>query len=363
MSRRLAPLLAVLLLATCAATPVTAQTEIERLQRKADSLARLWKEADALADLADSLARVPVMPPLDTLTVGGLLLVTNQPALIRPAAERAWPVIDSFYGAAAAQLRERPYRLQVITKDSQGFAPRQTWGTVIPGGWDADDVTRLLVAYTPIPTDERYQHWAGGMLTPSSRGARVDLAESYVALVTSHFQIGTQCFTGRIDRCRTVLGLDSVNDPARLYPTFAERQKVARLLYAAYNGAGVRNDLVPCLATSDSSCQAALSKVPFEQLPRPVPQIVRHSLVAEALRIGGREAYTRLMADTLLPIPARLEAAAGMPLDSVIARWQTSVVAARPKPVAMPPIGALVGMGWGAIFGLMALRSSRWRIA
>jgi len=30
--------------------------------------------------------------------------------------------------------------------------------------------------------------------------------------------------------------------------------------------------------------------------------------------------------------------------------------------VALPPFGALVGMGWALLFGGCALRSSRWRV-
>lgn len=341
---------------------VQAQREIDRLQRKADSLERLWTEADALAELADSLARAPVIPPTDTLRVGGFLLVTNRtPLPVRAAAERAWPIVDSLYGSAASRLATTPYFIQATDPDSTRFNPRW-WGTQIPWDRDVKETADLLSLYVPMPpADQAYQHWAGNNLRPSTRGWRVDMEESYVALVTSHYGIGQQCFEGRIDRCRTLLELDPEFDPLRLYPTLVERQKVARLLYVAYNQAGLRADLIPCLSGIDESCKAALTRLPREQLPKPTPPLIRSSLAHFALRQGGRDGYTRLMADSLAPMAERLSRAAGMPLDSLLVRWHAEVIAGRPKPVAIPPFGVAVGLGWGLVFGLAAVRSSRWR--
>lgn len=347
------------------ATPLAAQErgELERLQRKADSLARLWAEADALATLADSLAQAPVVPPTDTLRVGGLLLITNHtPLPLRDAAALAWPAIDSLYGSAAARLERTPYYVQAYDPDSIGRVPRR-WGTQIPWDKTVKETADLLMLYVPMPpADQPYQKWAGDNLRPSLRGWQVDLQETYVALVTSHYAIGRECFEGRIDRCRTLLGLDSLPDPLRLFPTLAERQKVARFLYAAYDQAGLRADVIPCLAGSDSSCQAALARLRPNELPAPVPARVRGGVALLAIRSGGRAAYARLMADSLAPMGRRLSDAAGGPLDSLLSQWHALVVSARPRPVAIPSFGAVVGLGWGLIFGVAALRSSRWRV-
>jgi hypothetical protein len=339
------------------------QAEVARLQRKADSLAQLWSEADALANLADSLAREPVIPQTDTLRVAGLVIVSNKsPLPLKAAAELAWPAIDSLYGSAADHLKDIPYLIQAIDPDSARKSPR--WRALqIPWNLNVRETADLLLIYVPIrPADQPFQQWMGSTLRPSPRGWTVELEDSYVALVTAHYAIGQECFLGKVDRCRTLLGLDSVMDPLRLFATLEERQKVARLLYMAYQQAGVRADVIPCLAGSDSSCRAALTRIPVAQLPKPGPMVLRAGLTAVALRVGGREAYTRLMADSLVPLSDRLAHAAGVPLDSLIGLWHGAVVAARPKPVAVPPFGALVGIGWGLVFGLAALRSSRWRV-
>ncbi len=355
--------MALTLLLALPASLVAQQEDTLALSRRADSLGRLWVEANALADLTDSLARAPVVPRTDTLVVGSLLLVTNRsPLPVRAAAERAWPAIDSLYGSEARQLEQTPYLIQAVDPDS-GFRSGRWWGLQIPWDYSVKETADLLLVSVPMPPmDLAFQRWAGTNLRPSPRGWRFDLEESYIALVTSHYAISQECFLGRIARCRSLLGLDQDNSPLRLFSTLAERQKVARLLYVAFQRADLRADLIPCLAGSDSSCQAALARVPPEQLPRPVPAALRIGLTTLALRLGGREAYSRLKGDSLAPMPTRLSLAAGVPLDSLLALWQGAVVQARPKPVAIPPFGVVVGLGWGMVFGLMALRSSRWRV-
>lgn len=357
--------LLVTLLGLVLALPLAGQdrAEVARLERKADSLVRLWSEADALANLADSLASAPVVPTTDTLIVGGLQVVTNHsPLPVRAAAERAWPVIDSLYGAAAVRLVHTPYLIQALHPDSVGRVAGP-WGLQVPWNLSVRETADLLLVYVPMPpADQAFQRWAGNTLRPSPRGWQADLEESYVALVTSHYAIGQECFLGQLDRCRTLLGLDPDSDPLRLFPTLAERRKLAGQLSVAYQQMGLRAEVNSCLAGSDSSCQAVLTRLPPEQLPQTAPRVLRVGLATLAVRLGGREAYNRLMADSLAPMAARLGDASGVPLNSLLAAWHAAVVAARPKPVAIPPFGAAVGLGWGLVFGLAALKSSRWRV-
>src|SRR5439155_1464720 len=60
-------------------------------------------------------------------------------------------------------------------------------------------------------------------------------------------------------------------------------------------------------------------------------------------------------------LPGRLRPAADLPLDSLLAVWRGRVLAARPEPVTLESKGAWVALSWGVIFGLLALRSTRWR--
>ena len=80
-------------------------TVVMRLQGRADSLLRAWREAQAIANVADSLERDRATAGRDTIAVGHLRIIANRsPLPLRKAAERAWPAIDSLYGNAAADL-------------------------------------------------------------------------------------------------------------------------------------------------------------------------------------------------------------------------------------------------------------------
>jgi hypothetical protein len=85
-------------------------------------------------------------------------------------------------------------------------------------------------------------------------------------------------------------------------------------------------------------------------------------LVREALGAGGREAYQRLVATPSASIADRLSSAAGIDLDSVVVRWRNDVLAARPRPLTLPWWAGVAAIGWTALFGICALRSSRWRL-
>src|SRR5207302_10971670 len=93
--------------------------ELPRLQARADSLAREWRRATAVADAIDSLERARVFVGHDTIRVGALTIVTNaSPLPLREAAVRAWPLIDSAYGDDARQLAERPYVIVPVAPDT-----------------------------------------------------------------------------------------------------------------------------------------------------------------------------------------------------------------------------------------------------
>ncbi|HWA16883.1 MAG TPA: hypothetical protein VG817_10645, partial [Gemmatimonadales bacterium] len=119
--------------------------------------------------------------------------------------------------------------------------------------------------------------------------------------------------------------------------------------------------MAECSAGSDAACAELLRSLDPGQLPQPLLAESRQVLVRQALRVGGRDAYHRLMADTTASLAARFERAAGIPIDSLVVLWRNAVLAARPEPVSLPVTGALAGIGWVLLLGYFGLRSSRWR--
>src|SRR5207237_4679461 len=99
-----------------------------------------------------------------------------------------------------------------------------------------------------------------------------------------------------------------------------------------------------CAQGSDSACSELLRSP--GALPGPLTYDARATLVGDGLRLGGRAAYHRLVASAGLPIADRLAAAGGMAIDSLVARWRAEILAARPVPVSLPPLGVWIAPRW-----------------
>src|SRR3989442_14307889 len=98
--------------------------DVPRLQARADSLAREWRRAKALADIVDSLDHARAAGGTDTISVGALRIVTNpSPARLREAASRACPVIASLYATEARRLEQRPYLIAPDGPDTPSPKP------------------------------------------------------------------------------------------------------------------------------------------------------------------------------------------------------------------------------------------------
>src|ERR1051326_1850854 len=142
-----------LVLGLCCARGLTGQ-QLPRLAARADSLAREWRRATAVADAIDSLERARVFAGHDTIRVGALTIVTNaSPLPLRAAAARAWPLIDSVYGDAARQLQDLPYVIVPVNPDTTIERPVWHNGTEIP--WDQDVVSLTLLLLSTVSDTDR----------------------------------------------------------------------------------------------------------------------------------------------------------------------------------------------------------------
>jgi hypothetical protein len=343
--------------------------DVPRLQARADSLAREWRRANALADMVDSLDNARAAGGTDTISVGALRIVTNpSPARLREAAARAWPVIDSLYGTEARQLEQHPYLIAPYDPDTTSPKPTRRGAIQVP--WDKDVASLAMILLTNVPIgrpDAVLHNWLGGPVAPIVHPVEARAAV-YVQLVTAPSQAVRNCFLGVMNDCRTALALAESPDPLeQSYPSAAERRALVLGSFAEYFGYfdhGARKaTLQSCGAGSDAACSELLRSLPQGVLPRLLTYDARAALVHIALRLGGREAYHRLIATPSLPIPQRLAGAAGVSIDSLVTLWRWEILAARPAPVTVPPWGPWVALGWTAVFAVCALRSSRWRVS
>ena len=359
-------LLGLVVAASLLASPLRSQDSLMvRLRRHADSLLGTWREAQQLADVADSLEQVRATAGSDTIAVGGLRIIANPSALPwREAAERAWPVIDSLYGSAAADLPQYPYIFRAVDPDSG--VRRTVLHVGVEVAWDLDvraTITLLLTTVTAPHFDPALANWLGAALRPTFH-SEDDRAAVFVQLVTVPSAAVRRCFLGDIARCKDVLQVgDSTGLLARWYVTQAEREALVTESFSDYFARGATApSLQKCRQHHDDACTALLQSLPPGTLPRPLAHAARLLLVRVALRAGGRDAYRRLVARPSAPVGERLASAAGMDIDSLVGRWRNDVLAARPKPLTLPWWASFAAIGWTAFFGLCALRSSRWRL-
>src|SRR5262249_6778464 len=298
-------------------------SQMVRLRRQADSLLRSWREAEMLADVADSIERMRATAGSDTIAVGGLRIVANAtPLPLRGAGERAWPVLDSLYGNAALELAEHPYIIRAVDPDTNVRRPVLHVGLELP--WDLDvgaTTSVLLTTVTPPRFDPALTDWLGGVLRPDRS---LDPARPvFIQLVTAPSEAVRRCFLGDKTRCADVLQVtDSAGLLLRWYVTPAEREALVLGSFKFYFAQGATVPaLQRCRHHEDDACTALLQSLPPGALPRPLDQTARMLLVREALRAGGRDAYRRLVANPNAPLGTRLASAAGMSLDSLVTRW------------------------------------------
>ena len=339
-------------------------TTVARLRARADSLARAWREAGALANLVDSLERVRAGEGRDTIAVGALRIVTNpSPLPVRQAAARAWPVIDSLYGSAAAALARGPYIVHAVDPDTAVPKPAFHVGLEVP--WDLDEasvVTLLLTNVPMAPPDPVLSDWLGAPLRPAVRSQH-DRATVYIQLVTAPSEASRRCFLGEIARCVDALGLGgAAGDLERWYPSPGERRALVTGSFAEFfNHGATASAFRACASGGDGDCTELLRSLPGGALPKPLGYEARSTLVYVALRMGGRDAYRRLLANPSDPLAARLAAAAGMPLDSLVDRWRGDMMASRPATVLLPGWAFAVALAWTALFAGCGMWSTRWR--
>src|SRR6266702_3785244 len=176
-------------------------TVVMRLRSSADSLLRAWREAQALANVADSLERERATADRDTIAVGYLRIMANRsPLPLRKAAERAWPAIDSLYGNAAADLIQYPYIIRAVDPDTTVGRSVFHVGLEVPWDLDLRSTTTLLLANVPVaPIDRPLADWLGAPLRPSLDPAEERRAV-YLQLVTAPSQAVRACLLGELAR-------------------------------------------------------------------------------------------------------------------------------------------------------------------
>jgi hypothetical protein len=347
----------------CAARSTAAQ-DLERLQRRADSLAQEWRLARSFSLLQDSLVRVTLPSTMERFDAGALTVVADPSRLpVAAATAAAWRMLDSLYGNAARAVARAPVVVRLA--DTLGRSRNRDAGLRVTRDIGLADLTRTIARNSAVPRgDKRLLDWLGSALLP---GDDAVLAQQnvYVELVTSPLRLVRRCFDGDVDACRDGLALDGLGGAIERWWTAPERRWIVTTRFAEYfvNRPATRALGLECMDRGvDSACVRLLASLEPTTLPRPLSAGACLSLLRAALEHGGRDAYARLLADSLSAVPDRLARASGMSAAALLARWRGTVLGARPNRTALPWWSVLIVATWVGVFGSCALGSSRWRV-
>lgn len=352
--------------ALCATVPAaaTAQTTGE-LRERVRRLAAIHDVARVAADRADRARR----EQMDTVREGPLTILAPAAlaATARRAARAVAPGVELTFGTTALLLSD-------TASQPPGLGPvaRERWVRIRQDGeWivlldtaelEADlqnRIARRAELMLRLPTGHAALEWLGTPVVSlfTERDVTRSLRDSYVDLVTSSSIAARRCFDGELRQCHLALGLVTSADPlTELYDEAGRRWAVRDLSreISRRDATLVR----ACLDQHiDAACLGALRSISAGVIP--LSSFSRTALLQSALDQGGPRAFSRLL-ETRGPLRHTLEAAAGVPVDSVVAIWRVQVLASRPRTVITRPVLAVTAALWGLIFLAAATRTSRW---
>lgn len=335
------------------------------LQTRADSLLREWRQANVFAAVQDSLRQAVRGTGRDTTRVGALTILANpSPLPLAQAAAHAWPVIAGFYGSTAQVLARRPVLILAVDPDTASPTPNPGEGLRIPWNTNRNELSRILVTAADLSDlDRRLHDWLGGGITPflEAPGRR---AATYLQLVTAPSRAVRSCYEGNLTACRDALSLSDAPDLlTRWYGPDERRFLATTQFFLTFHRGPRAPELASCAAGSDAACLDLLESLPPGSVRPPLDHDARHTVLETAIVLGGPETFSRLLATASGLMGPRLAAAAGVTEDSLLARWRADILAAPPKPVALPPWGGLIALAWTGVFLACALGSSRWRVS
>jgi hypothetical protein len=369
--RRAQAVLAALL---CAGT--TADAQIRQMELRLDSLAQIATRARNAVQVYDDSVRRSVRT-LDTVYVGSIVVVSERPIAgqMRAIMPAVMDSVDATIGRAISRVAAFTFRAQVEHSVAwrRADTTKEVVVTVIrPDGsqlraWraplDSTSIAASLqyaITYSAFAaSDPAFFAWAGNGIPHDTMRAS-NWADQRVMLVSSSSAVASRCYRGDVPACRTALLLSPGSNPILDWHDSTTRRGLVRR-HAALGRRMDARGAEQCLAGADVECITLLELLPRVTFHEPAAGALRAGLLRHALATGGAGAIERLLLSNDKDRSARIEAAAGMPMDSVISTWLARV---RTTPGASEDLTfgiAVLSLAWATAIGALSLRSSRWR--
>ena len=340
-----------------------------------DLVSRL-RDAERAAAVADSLRLLDL--PRDTVIVGTMkwLIDKSRTPAFPDAIARAWEDVHRVFGAEARVLHGRTHAARMRSAGTRDTSQKVIDLIELPSSGVLDIFDRVQARESAVVIagrmsrraarvimqagDDRVVKWLVTPVDPTPlRTGNRELM--YVDLVTAPSQVASRCLAGDLVRCRDALGILETVDPlTEWYDAPERRLLVARMRDHLANGPR-RAEFVECVDRhSYATCDRILRSMPGYVAPPALPPSARHHLFRLAIAAGGRDAYSRFALGTAT-VEQRLAAAAGMPIDSIVAHWRSDLMAARPPSPVPSMVSIWTTVAWGIAIMLLALRVVSWR--
>lgn len=339
-----------------------AAARVRQLQRQRDSLDALIRARDARRDRALGWEQIEV----GRLQVD---LLPEEEGALAPGVRQAWSLVRQRFGELADRGPMMHLRLQRDTgtrtrptnsvsifrldraRSGQPYTTHRAVGSA--------DVDSLAFGIA-VSAMEALNAMHDSLLTPWV-GVSVPLVEPprlrervYVHLVTSPYQLARSCQVGDVQACARAFGIVQPLDFPAWFQPGERRRLVGSVDWGPLHRSCKEGGYIP-------ACDSVLRTAPASVLLPLGDADSRASLLLTLLELGGSEALARVDAARGAPLPDRLAAGAGVPLDSLLRRWHASILAARPLPVTVRYRDAATAMFWFVVLMALALGSTRWR--
>jgi hypothetical protein len=360
-----------LAIAACAVLTAASSAQAQSVaeyRARVDSLAKIWRPLNAAESKRE--ATRPAELPAESLRAGNLIVRSDTATdrLARAAAARLAPLVERAYGASSALLLRHPLVIAstdnrqvaaVVTSITDSTGQRTLRSSVYPNvdavldSWARKIEQVMLDQAGPAARD-----WVG-LAIPLDAPRAQDWTDARIALLFAGSKGTRDCADGNVPRCVQVLGLSETENPIFTFYDASER----RALIRSYNQVLRKADPARydrCMRDdSPAACDSVAELIPSDAVSLPAPASVRLSLVRFALQEGGAGAFDRFLAAGSRR--ARIEAAARMPVDSVVRQWQETISDTHATSTAIDLTTAVSSLLWAGACAALALRSSRWR--
>lgn len=252
--------------------------------------------------------------------------------------------------------------LVVLTPDTSRRWSNRAAGITLPRTASSRQLaywlTRYAEQFAAEGIDSAVTAWVMTNRIPLHRPTSAELADAYLELATTESVAVERCRGGDVLACLDALGIDSLPGSrlARWYVPAEYRSVVMRTAPPRDDSVVVAAWLRCREAYDADACGVAAAALPNASVPLPLSPAVRSLLLSEVLEAGGAGSYDPLLSRAAT-LRARLEAAAGEPLDHTVQRWLSRIEASRPRRARLGPGLALASLGWSV--GLLGIAFGR----